>query len=245
MSLNTETAINTIDDSALIEGLLSDLTEDEILQDAMTGTPVDPESQLQETLEEIAEQPAADLASTEAKPERKKREKKAKAPKEPKEPRPTSVTHKPGDLLLAKLGDKAADYLTFAMSDLDLTEEARAAKRAAFIERMNGEEIADKVREKVIILLTGFMKGGTMNEVIKRAFTVLHADGKLTSGDKGNLQQNLLTKPYSLGTARSQANQIFMLFPELGITIKEKGQMLPNPDSTILMKAYAELGLLV
>jgi hypothetical protein len=76
-----------------------------------------------------------------------------------------------------------------------------------------------------------------------RAFTTLVREGELTSGDKGNLQQDLLAKPYSLGTARSQANQVFMLFPFFKITVKEKGKMIMNPDSVMLAKARAQLAI--
>jgi hypothetical protein len=166
------------------------------------------------------------------------------APKEPKTPRATSVTHKPGDLLLVKLGAKAPDFLTLRLSDAELNEEAMTQRRADFIARMNDSEaIADKVKEKMQMFLVWLTKGGDLNEVLKRALTVLHSQGELTSGDKGNLHLNLLSKPYSIGTARSQANQMFMAMPELGLTVKEKGKMVPNPDSALLPLAYSMLSL--
>lgn len=170
------------------------------------------------------------------------------APKTPKVPRATSVTHKPGDLLKAKLGAKASEFLIFSMNDAATLDQAGLeAKAQAFIDRMNDKDaIADKVREKIQMFFVWMMKGGgaeTLNEVMRRALTVLHEQGELTSGDKGNLQLNLLSKPYSLGTARSQANQMFMAFPELGLTVKEKGKMVPNPDSALLPIAKQMLGL--
>lgn len=173
--------------------------------------------------------------------------KKAKKEKEPKAPKPlraTSSTHKPGDLLKLKLGEKAGDYLTFDMKDAELTVDEIMAKQDAFISRMNDyEAIADKVREKITMLLTWMTTGGTLNEVLKRSFIVLAQEGQLTSGEKGNLQLNLLAKPYSTGTARSQASQIFMLMPELGITLKTRGVMVANPDSTLLPIINKMLGL--
>lgn len=38
--------------------------------------------------------------------------------------------------------------------------------------------------------------------------------------------------------------KMFMALPELGLVIKEKGRMVPNPDSTLLPMAYTTLGLL-
>lgn len=165
-------------------------------------------------------------------------------PKEPKAPRATSVTHKPGDLLMAKLGAKATDFLTLRLSDAELNEEGMQQRRTDFITRMNDSEaIADKVKEKMQMFLVWLTKGGDLNEVLRRSLTVLHSQGELTSGDKGNLQLNLLAKPYSIGTARSQANQMFMALPELGLTVKEKGKMVANPDSALLPLAYSMLGL--
>jgi hypothetical protein len=165
----------------------------------------------------------------------------ASEPAVPKAPRATSVTHNPGDLLLAKLGEKADDWLVF---DSNASLEQIQVDKACFIDRMNNRDaIADKVREKINMFMVWMVKGGTLNEVLKRAITVLHQDGQLTSGDKGNLQLNLLSKPYSVGTARSQANQMFMALPELQLTIKERGRMVPNPNSPLLIGAYAALGL--
>jgi hypothetical protein len=165
----------------------------------------------------------------------------ASEPAVPKAPRATSVTHNPGDLLLAKLGEKADDWLVF---DTNASLEQIQVDKACFIDRMNNRDaIADKVREKINMFMVWMVKGGTLNEVLKRAITVLHQDGQLTSGDKGNLQLNLLSKPYSVGTARSQANQMFMALPELQLTIKERGRMVPNPNSPLLIGAYAALGL--
>jgi hypothetical protein len=171
------------------------------------------------------------------------------APAAPKTPRATSVTHKPGDLLKLKLGAKANEFLVFSLNDATTLEQADLEMKAqAFVDRMNDREaIADKVREKIIMLFTWMQKGGgadALNEVMRRAFTVLHEQGELTSGDKGNLQLNLLAKPYSVGTARSQANQMFMAFPELGLVVKEKGRMVANADSALLPVINQMLGFL-
>lgn len=178
-----------------------------------------------------------------------KEPKAAKPPKEPKPPkelRATSVTHKPGDLMKVKLGAKVNEFLVFSLDDaVKLDQAGIEAKADEFILRMNDKDlIADKVREKIIMFFVWMAKGGgDLNEVIRRAITVLHENGELTSGDKGNLQLNLLSKPYSIGTARSQANQVFMMLPELGICVKEKGRMIPNPNSALLPIVKSMLGL--
>jgi hypothetical protein len=191
-----------------------------------------------------AEEKAARAKARDEERAKKKAERDAaKAAQPPKEPRPTSVSHKPGDLLVAKLGSKWREFVVF--DDADAADTLVLEKsQDEFVERMNDPKaIADKVREKAIMLFTWLKNGGELNEVMRRAFTVLHDQGQLTSGDKGNLQQNLLTKPYSLGTARSQANQMFMLFPELRLTVKHKGGMVPNANSVLLPLIYDRLGL--
>lgn len=174
-----------------------------------------------------------------------KTDEKPAEPPAPKEPRATKVTHAPGNLLMHKLGTAADELLVF---DINHTPEQMATARKEFIERMNDRSdkgIADKVRDKICMLLVWLHRGaqGDLNEVLKRTFTVLHKEGKLTSGEKGNLQQNLLSKPYSIGTARSQANQMFMALPELKLVIKNKGEMIPNPDSILLAAINTKLGL--
>ncbi|MFK3740907.1 hypothetical protein, partial [Massilia sp. TN1-12] len=249
----------------------ADLDVDALLDDVGAAAPVDAAAAGSDLVDDLLEDVAQQAASIEAKQklyaeqdapeigaagdvpqtdadavaaagtEKKPRKKKDAAPKEPKPARPTSVTHKPGDLLMAKLGAKSGDYLIF-----DADPAVNETKVAEFIARMNDRDaIADKVREKIIMLMTWMAGGGTgtLNEVLRRTFTVLAKDGTLTSGDKGNLQQDLLAKPYSMGTARSQANQMFMALPELGLTLKSKGAMVPNPDSIMLQAINAQLGL--
>lgn len=190
-----------------------------------------------------AEQPAGsdtiEVAETE-KPAKKT--KVAKAPKEPKEKKERIYFSKKSDRIKHKLGDKVGDFLVLEMSDATLDADALKARQEEILSDID-TKLAKKVGEKAAQLLDWYSKGGKLNEIMRRAFTVLVTEGELTSGDKGNLQQDLLAKPYSLGTARSQANQVFMLFPFFKITVKEKGRMIMNPDSVMLAKARAQLSI--
>jgi len=143
--------------------------------------------------------------------------------------------------VVAKLGEKASEFLILELADAELDEEALKAKQDVVLAEIDG--LAKKVGEKATILFGWLKNGGSLNEVMKRTFEVLVRDGEITSGAKGNLQTNLLAKPYSPGTAASQANQMFMLLPALKVTRKEKGRMVANEDSLLLAKAKAELGL--
>lgn len=248
----------------IIEGG-DDMTVEEEIAALMSGiTPAIPEEALEKAVsaaereattqalyaEQGGAEPAVapnDAPSTEAAPEKKGKKAKApKAPKEPKPPRMTYVTNKKSEVLLHTLGENAKDFLVLEVADADLDTDALKTKQEVLLSLIDKKEdggAAKKVGEKAVMLFKWLKAGGELNEVMKRAFTVLAKQGELTSGDKGNLQADLLAKPYSLGTARSQANQMFMLFPLLKITVKEKGRMIPNPDSVILAKAKAQLGL--
>lgn len=144
--------------------------------------------------------------------------------------------------IAAKLGDKAAEYLVLDLKDAALSDKELEVKRTALLNSV--DEMAVKVGEKATMLFGYMRNGGKLNEVMRRTFTVLLRDGELTTGDKGNLVGDLLKKPYSIGTARSQSNQMFSLFPALAIVVKaDNGAMKLNPDSTIIAKMKAELGL--
>ena len=143
--------------------------------------------------------------------------------------------------VVAKLGEKASEFLILELADAELDEAALKAKQETVLAEIDG--LAKKVGEKATMLFGWLKNGGKLNEVMLRTFEVLVTNGEITSGAKGNLQQSLLAKPYSPGTAASQANQMFMLLPALKVTRKEKGRMVANEDSVILAKARAELGL--
>lgn len=234
MNTKPQTAATAENDDALLASMLGELGGEDIVEEAHTE---DAEGAVEAAAEAaVADEPEAVAA------EKPKKEKKAKKVAEPKAPRITSITHKPGDRLVALLGDKT--WLQFNKTEDDATNAKRAEQ---FIADMNSRDaIADKVKDKAIMLFTWIASGkdqSGLNEVMLRAFQVLNADGELTSGKNGNLQTNLLAKPYSPGTAASQANQMFMLFPLLGITKREKGKMVADTDSALLEVVNAKLGL--
>ena len=231
-------------DDAILASMLEGL-EDEVIESGATEPEALEAAVADLEAAEVHEDDSAEAEVVSEKPAKKAKKaaapKEPKEPKEPKAPRITAITHKPGDRLVALLGGK--DWLQFIATDDDATRIARADN---FIEAMNSKDaIADKVREKAIMLMTWIASGkdkSALNEVLLRAFETLFRDGELTSGKDGNLQVNLLSKPYSPGTAASQANQMFMLFPLLLITQREKGKMVANPDSAIVQVMKIKLG---
>ena len=267
MNLNTNnTAADEIDlsDDALLASMLEDVEHAETAapvvavddEDAIEAAVADIEkaeatqAHYAEEDEEATNQPAADKPKKEKKAKAPK-EPKEKAPKEPKPPRITYVGHKPSEVLVAKLGEKTAEMLLLEVGDVELDPAALEAKQKDLLALLNarpgtaeGGSTQKKVAEKIVMLFGWLKNGGTLNEVMRRTFAVLARDGEITSGDKGNLHAELLAKPYSVGTCRAQAGQMMAMLPMLKIASKtEKGKLVANPESLILMKAKAELGL--
>ena len=164
----------------------------------------------------------------------------ASTPKLPKASRLTYVTSSKSAVLSAKLGEKAADYLVLEVGDISLGATEMQAKMNEVLGAIDACP-QKKVQEKAVMLFGWMAKGGALNEVMARAFKVLLRDGKITTGEKGNLMTELLAKPYSVGTARAQSGQILSLFPMLKVTDRSKGVLTANEQSLVLMKAAAEL----
>jgi len=154
------------------------------------------------------------------------------------------VSAKTSEKIMFRLGSKAGDFLILETKDAELDEKALQARQAELLKEFDGTSQI-KVREKMVQLF-GYLSGtnAKLNEVMRRAFTVLIKDGNLISGEKGNLHVDLLAKPYSVGTARAQSGQIFSLFPQLKIVNKtDRGVYVANPDSVILQMMKQRLGL--
>ena len=171
-------------------------------------------------------------------------------PAKPAKPNTSAGTVRPGvsaktsEKIMFRLGSKAGDFLVLETKDADLDETALKARQEELLKQFDGTSQI-KVREKMVQLF-GYLSdaNGKLNEVMRRAFTVLIKDGNLISGEKGNLHVDLLAKPYSFGTARAQSGQIFSLFPQLKIVNKtDRGVYTANPDSVILQAMKQRLGL--
>ncbi len=219
--------------------------------DLEAAAPLTPEQALEAEIEAAVEQGAGEpVAEPEAEAKPEKAAKAPKEPKEPKEARVTYVTGKASDVLTARVGN-VNEMLLLEASDLELTAEELEAKQRDLLDMLNArprtgseQSTQKKVAEKVVMLFTWMKKGGSLNEVMRRTFTVLARDGHITSGDKGNLHAELLAKPYSVGTCRAQSGQMMAMLPMLKIANKgEKGRLELNPDSLIFAKIKADLGL--
>lgn len=205
---------------------------------------------LADLLDEAAQNDAANAVASAAPANTGKIEAAAKPTPAPAKPNDAAGTVRPGvsaktsEKIMFRLGSKAGDFLVLETKDAELDEAALKARQDEMLKNFDGTSQI-KVREKMVQLF-GYLSGSNakLNEVMRRAFTVLLKDGNLISGEKGNLHVDLLAKPYSVGTARAQSGQIFSLFPQLKIVNKtDRGVYVANPDSVILQMMKQRLGL--
>lgn len=263
-SVHMSTELATNPDSALVDGILATLNDtgaDETIEPVNAEKPATDTTIIESAMEAAGaklenEEMYASLAkTTETVPEGDKPKttevetvagEKSRAPKKenaPAAPRVTFHGNARSKVLDARIGGKSSELIVLSVGDLSLSAEDLAVKQAAFKDELDNK-IAKKVAEKCIMLFKDLgAKVPVKNEVMQTAFKVLSRDGYLTSGDKGNLQIALREK-YSVGTARSQANQMFCLFPFIEVTTKEsKGKMVPNKDSLVLAQVNDLLAL--
>ena len=198
-----------------------------------------------------AEVAAGDEPLVVEKASKPKKEKKAKEPKEPKAPRVTYVGNKASDVLKARLGDKTNEMLVLEVEDASLDPAELEAKQHELLALLNARpgttdagSTQKKVAEKVVMLFGWLKNGGTLNRVMEITFQTLIRDGEIQSGEKGNLWAALLAKPYSKGTANAQGGQMMAMLPMLKIATKsEKGKLVANPNSMILLAVRNQMGL--
>ena len=71
-----------------------------------------------------------------------------------------------------------------------------------------------------------------------------HRDGKIVTGDAGNYFTHLFAKPYDIGTVHAAGNSTLNVLKQLMVLVPgDKGELLPNPDSIVLERVNAGLGL--
>lgn len=171
-------------------------------------------------------------------------EKSVKEEKPIEKPRTTYSNSKVSDMLMSRLNGNLSE-IVLEFSDAELSPDDLAAKQQDFLNLLNtkpnmskdGSSTQVKVAQKVVILFSFFASGGKWNEVMYRTFKLLLKDGKITSGKDGSLVKELLSKPYSKGTANAQAGQMFQMLPLLKIATKTDANTYTiNEESTIVAR---------
>lgn len=173
-------------------------------------------------------------------------EKKAakKEPKEPKEKKAPAVRKHYAskvERVSDKLGADLGNYTVLELADASLSGDELAAKQAETIEAMKGASV--KVSGRMAYLME-FAAGKTasLNNIAVTALTLLKNEGKIITGETGNLHLEL-AKKYSRGSANSMANSTLGALRTLKMIQGEKGEYVLNPNSLYAMKILPMLGL--
>lgn len=144
--------------------------------------------------------------------------------------------------LTDKLGASLGDYTVLELADAVLTGDALAEKQAETLTAIKGA--AAKVQNRVTFIME-FAAGKTaqLNAIAVTALTLLKADGKIVTGETGNLHLELMKK-YTKDSASAMANSTLGALRVLKmISLSAKGEYVANPTSLFLMKINPMLGL--
>jgi hypothetical protein len=135
------------------------------------------------------------------------------------------------------------DLAVLNVNDAALGDEDLKAKQAEVIGMIDG--MSSKVKNRATYLLEfAAGKKASLNKVIGTVFETLAKDGTIKSGDKGNYFEALVAKGYKIGTVRAAGNNSLSLLKQLQVlTVGEKGNYVPNPDSMLLGNVMGKLGL--
>lgn len=181
---------------------------DEVVLEADTSLDVDDELLAEaEANVELAES-RADMIEDSAKEEAIDPETVAKpaaakaAAKRTATPRQTFSTC--SEAVLAKVGE---NYALLGADD----------KAAAATQALAFDSLAKKVKEKVINIFDSAITGKRLSNYTQMALDLLEEKGEFTMAD---LKAVYVARPYSQGTANSQAHQMSQLLPALGLATK-------------------------
>lgn len=153
---------------------------------------------------------------------------KVKTRKAPATKRISTAGMMKSDAIKRALGSKAMDYTLFENSELlgdDAEIEARSEANMKMI-----DTLPIKIGEKATNLLGHLHSGAALSNYTVMALEILFKTGELSSK---TLKDAYIARPYSVGTANSQATQLMKLLPSLKIAVKSGGVLKVNPDSTL------------
>jgi hypothetical protein len=186
--------------------------------------------------------PAKAKKKAEAKPkvEKKKAEPKVKAeakPKveKPKVEKPAPQPRKHYASKVERLGDRLGEKMSdFVMLTTDDVERDREELKAEFNATMKSAGV--KVQNR-IGFITEFVSKRTarLNKVCATAIKLLLDEGKLTTGEQGNLHKALMGQSYTVAAAKAMGGNTVLALQKLKIVSNGgKGAFVPNPNSLYL-----------
>lgn len=157
---------------------------------------------------------------------------------EKKKPEPRKHYASKVERLNDRMGEKLNEYACLELDDAE-TEVAELRDRL----NKTMKEAGVKVQNRMTFFIE-FVSGRSahLNSVCADAVRVLFAEGKITTGDKGNLHQKLLGR-YSVASAKAMGGNTILAMQKLKMVVGEKGNWILNPDSLYLMKLKGMLAI--
>jgi hypothetical protein len=197
-----------------------------------------------------AEIAGADVAPVEAAPvevvaETAKKGKGKKAHAEPKAKVERKFYSNKADRLVDRIGtERLGEFTVLTAADAGITDEdVKAAMEAtmAIIKGMSGKK---QNRASFLIEFVA-NKRAKLNPVLDRVLRVLARDGHITTSNEGNMLQDLVKGAgYTGAAARAMGGNTVAMFADLKLLVADgKGKFVGNPESLLLTKVNAMLGL--
>lgn len=216
-----------------------DSDSEEVTAAPVVADPLEsPDSLLSETTEPVVE----------TKAEKPKKEKKAKAPKEPKPPKapkaPAVRKHYASktERVTDKLGESLGDYMVLEISDAALVGDDLKAKQQETLDTLKDASV--KVQNRMTFLIEfAAGKSAKLNDIATKALQLLKKDGKITTGESGNLHLALVEK-YQKHSALAMGGNTINAMKSLKMIVQgEKGEYVANPGSLYLATINPMIGL--
>lgn len=202
-----------------------------------------PEALLSEDIGAGSGDAPAEKPKKEKKPKVEKKAATPKTPKEPKEKKAPVRKHyaSKAERITDKLGASLSDYLVLELSDAALTGEDLAAKQAETMVAL--KEAGVKVANRMTFLIEfAAGKSSKLNDIATKALQLLKTDGKITTGEKGNLFAEL-SKKYAKSSANAMGNNSISALRALKMITKGEDGYIANPNSLYLAKINGMLSL--
>lgn len=174
--------------------------------------------------------------------EKPKKEKKAKGEKKEKDAPKRKHYASKEERITDKFGAELGEYLVLEMKDAALTGEALKEVQENTLASMNA--VGTKVQNRVTYLIEfAGGKAAKLNEIAVAAMKLLKSDGKIVTGEKGNLFAEL-TKTHAKSSANAMGGNTIGAMRVLKMVILDgNGDYIPNPQSLYYHKISGMLGL--
>lgn len=226
--------------------------DEEVVEDAVAPAEADPMQDPSVLFAETEAKEAAHalevevgIAAAPVEPEAPKKEKKAKKEKpegEKKDAPKRKHYASKEERITDKFGAELGEYLILEVKDAALEGDALKEAQENTLASMNA--VGTKVQNRVTYLIEfAGGKSAKLNDIAVAAMKLLKSDGKITTGEKGNLFAEL-SKTHAKSSANAMGNNTIGAMRVLKMVVSnEKGEYVPNPQSLYFLKISGMLGL--